>query len=369
MRLSLTQENLSKALGSVGRIVATRATLPLLSNILLATDGKRLRLSATNLEIGINYWIGSRVIEEGSLTVPARLLADFVSNLPAGNIDLAGNEATLTIKTPHYESKINGMPADEFPVIPQINSEPVLVIQASLFKEILGQVVVAASLDEARPVLAGIYLYYEDDYLYVAATDSYRLAEKKVQLSEDATPFSAIIPVRTMQELMRLLGDATADLEIYLDDAQVMFKLGDIELVSRLIEGKFPPYKQIIPDKALTSFDAETADFIRIVKVAGLFAREGSGSVRLEIREENDVSVVTGESEVGANRNNMECDVSGEDNEVSLNVRYLQDALSVIKTKKVRFLMNDKLSACVLLPIVDDDEESDYLHIVMPLRT
>src|ERR1700722_9171519 len=154
MRLSLTQENLARALTSVGRVVSTRSSLPVLSNVLLATDGNRLRLSATNLEIGINYWIGSKVEEQGSLTVPSRLFAELVSSLPHGNIDLGGTDAVLTVKTAHYESKINGISAEEFPMIPTITSEPVVTLDAEVFREALAQVVVAASADEARPVLA-----------------------------------------------------------------------------------------------------------------------------------------------------------------------------------------------------------------------
>src|SRR5471030_2087194 len=172
LRLSLTQENLSRALASVGRVVSTRASLPVLSNVLLATDGNRLRLSATNLEIGINYWIGSKVEAQGSLTVPARLFAEFVSSLPHGNIELSGLDSVLTVKSPHYESKINGISAEEFPLIPTISSDPSLTLDAGIFRDALAQVVIAASADEARPVLAGVYLYVEENSLYVVATDS-----------------------------------------------------------------------------------------------------------------------------------------------------------------------------------------------------
>lgn len=363
MKLSLTQENLAKALSSVGRVVSSRATLPILSNVLLITDGSRLKLSATNLEVGINYWIGSSVDVEGAVTVPARLLADFVSSLPSGIINLESNGTSLAIKSPNYESKFNGIAADDFPTIPEIESKPVLVIGSAVFKEALSQVAIAASLDEARPVLAGILLCAEDDVLSVAATDSYRLAEKRISLS-GVDDFKVIIPVRTIQELLRLLGDG-GDVEVYLDESQVMFRVGDVELVSRIVEGQFPPYRQIIPKEAKTSFDVGTAEFSRLVKVAGLFARESSGSIRLEIREDGEVSLMSSDSEIGVNKSSASCDVSGVDGEVSLNARYLQDALSVIKSKEVRFSMTDKLGACMLTPVDDDS----YLHIIMPLRT
>jgi DNA polymerase III subunit beta len=369
VRLSLTQENLARALGSVGRVVSSRTSLPVLSNVLLVTDGNRLRLSATNLEIGINYWIGSKVEEQGSLTVPARLFAEFVSSLPHGNIELSATEAVLTVKSPHYESKINGIVADEFPLIPTLTSEPALTLDAGVLREALAQVVVAASADEARPVLAGVYLYTEDKTLYIVATDSYRLAEKKLELeAAPPTPIAAIVPAKTMTELVRLLGESEGEAEVYLDEGQVMFKVGDVELVSRLIEGSFPNYRQIIPNKMTSSFDIETAEFARITKVASLFARESAGSIKLEIRAEGEVKIVTSDSEVGGNTSSAECDVSGDDGEISLNARYLTDALSVMKTPDVRFAISGKLSACVLSP-VGDNTKDDYLHIVMPLRT
>lgn len=369
MRLSLTQENLSRALASAGRVVSTRTSLPVLSNVLLATDGNRLRLSATNLEIGINYWVGSKVESEGSLTVPARLFAEFVSSLPHGNIELSAIDNVLTVKSPHYESKINGITAEEFPLIPTVTSDPVLKLNAGILREALVQVVIAASADEARPVLAGVYLYTEDNNLFLVATDSYRLAEKRLELEGEAPKtFSVIVPARTMQELVRLLGESSGDVELYLDENQVMFRISDIELVSRLIEGQFPNYRQIIPASAETSFDIETTEFSRITKVASLFARESAGSVKLEIKAEGEVSIVSNDSEVGGNTSSAECDVAGGDGEISLNARYLTDALSVMKSPVVTFAISGKLNPCVLSP-AGEDATDDYIHIVMPLRT
>ncbi|HSX02853.1 MAG TPA: DNA polymerase III subunit beta [Candidatus Saccharimonadia bacterium] len=369
MRLSLTQENLSRALASVGRVVSGRSSLPVLSNVLLTTDGNRLRLSATNLEIGINYWIGSKIDEQGSLTVPARLFAEFVSSLPHGNIDLEADEANLTVRSPHYESKINGITAEEFPIIPQVTSDPALKVDGTLFREALAQVVIAASADEARPVLAGVYLYTEEGVLYMVATDSYRLAEKRLELGEGQTgELSVIVPVRTMQELVRLLAEAEGELELYLDENQIMFRVDEVELISRLIEGQFPNYRPLIPKQAATSFDIETAEFARITKVAGLFARESAGSVKLEIKAEGEVSIVSSDSEVGGNKSTAECEVSGDDGEIALNARYLQDALSVMKAPKVTFAISGKLNPCVLSP-AGEGTADDYIHIVMPLRT
>lgn len=370
MRLSLTQENLSRALSAVGRVVSNRSSLPVLSNVLLTADNNRLSLSATNLEIGINYWIGCKVDNGGALTVPARLFSEFVSSLPSGTIQLDGDDTNLTIKSPQYESKINGISAEEFPAIPKLDSDPVLIMPASELREALVQVIPAASLDEARPVLAGVYFYIDEEELVVVASDSYRLAEKRLVLAEaPSREIKVIVPARTIQELIRLLGDTQGNVEIYLDHNQIMFRLDDLELVSRLIEGAFPNYQQIIPESVETSFDIDTAEFSRITKVASLFARENAGSVRIEVRAEGEVRVVSSDSEVGGNTSKADCDVQGEDGEVSLNSRYLSDALAVMHTSRVTFALSGKLSACVLRPAGVSEAEDTYLHIVMPLRT
>jgi DNA polymerase III subunit beta len=340
-----------------------------LSNVLVATDGNRLRLAATNLEIGINYWIGSKVDQQGSITVPARLFAEYVSSLPRGNVELNASENSLVVKSPHYESKINGIAADEFPLIPSVSSDPVVTLDAAILKDALTQVAIAASADEARPVLAGVYLYTDEKTLVMVATDSYRLAEKRLELAGDAPKaFSVLVPVRTIQELIRLLGDAQGEAEVHIDENQVMFRIADVELVSRVIEGQFPNYRQIIPASATTSFEIETAEFARITKVASLFARESAGSVRLEIKAEGEVSIVASDSEVGGNTSSAECEVNGDDGEISLNARYLTDALGVMKAERVNFATSGKLNACVISP-AGEDVVDDYLHIVMPLRT
>lgn len=369
MKLSLTQENLAKALNVVGRIVSTRSSLPVLSNVLLSTDANRLKLSATNLEIGINYWVGSKVDEEGSLTVPARLFAEYVSSLPAGKIELSSEDMILSVTSPHYSSNINGISAEEFPLIPEIKSNPVLSLPAVTFRDALQQVVPAASLDEARPVLAGVYMFIDGGSLMLVATDSYRLAEKSLKLSKKAssTKLDVIVPARTMQELGRILNDTESEVNIYVNENQVMFEVDSIELTSRLIEGQYPNYKQIIPSSAETEFEIDLDEFVRVTKVASLFARESAGSVRLEIKEEGKISIVAAASQVGENNSSAEAEVRGEDNEVSLNSRYLLDALGAVKAQKVNFAVSGKLNPCVLRPAEGKDD--DYIHIIMPLRT
>lgn len=366
MKLSVTQENLAKALGAVGRMVSARSSLPVLSNVLIATDGGRLKLSATNLEVGINYWIGAKVGEEGSVTVPARLFSEFISSLAGGNIELSTNDQNLLLVAPHVQSTINGISAEEFPLIPRITTEPTLVLPVEDIKEALAQVVVAASTDEARPVLTGVYIYNEGTKLNFVSTDSYRLAERQLTLKKKlAADIKVIIPARTIQELVRLL-DGEDSVALYVSENQVMFEVGSINLTSRLIDGQFPDYRQIIPKTAETTVEIETTEIARITKLASLFARENAGSVRLDVKAEGRIEVVANPSQVGESTSSADCQVEGDDGEISLNARYITDALGVIGTPKLTLALSGKLNPCVLKPLGD---HPDYLHIIMPLRT
>ena len=365
MNVSLTQENLAKALQTVGRIVGNRSTLPVLANVLIKTESNRLKLSTTNLEMGITYWVGAKVDDEGSLTVPARLLGEYTSSLPSGNVNLHQEAMSLRIKAERYSSSINGIDAEEFPTIPTIDKEPALSIPASEFKQAMSQVVLVASSDDARPVLNGVYMYIDDGSLVMAATDSYRLAEKKLAVKTDQE-LKVIVPARTIQELLRMIGDTDANIDIILDEDQICFRFGDVELVSRLIDGQFPNYQQLIPKDIQTSFTIDTSEFGSIAKVASLFSKENAGSVTLSVDSANELmSLRSIASQVGENTSQAKVVVDGDDAEVSLNGRYISDALGVIKTQQVQFSITGKVNPCLLKPI----DSEDYLHIIMPLRS
>ena len=369
VKLSVTQENLAKALNVVGRAVNNRSSLPVLNNILIGADTNTLKLAATNLEIGIIYRLGCKTEQSGSLTIPARLFSEFITSLPGGNLDLSAEDLTLTVSTPHYQSQINGISAEEFPLIPEVSGEPILTMSGTVFRDALQQVVIAASLDETRPVLAGVYLYIDNKELVVVATDSYRLAEKRLKLPKaSATELNVIVPARTMAELVRVLSDSEAELSIYLGESQIMFEIDGVELTSRLIDGQFPNYRQIIPEKIETAFEIGVEEFTRLTKVASLFARENAGGIRLEIKEEGQINLVSSASQVGENTSTAECQVTGPEAEIALNSRYLTDALGVIKSQTVEFGMSGKLNACLMRP-TGEGASDDYLHLIMPLRT
>ncbi len=371
MKISLTQENLNRAIGLVSKVVATRGSLPVLSNILISTEGKRLKLAATNLEMGITYWVGCTVEAEGSITVPARLFADFVTSLPnSSTLELTANGAVLGITTEHHKTHINGIDADEFPPIPGKEGKATLTLPSSQLREALSEVIVATSVDEARPVLAGVYMYSTDaNQVTVVATDSYRLAERKITVADGSLDgeLAIIVPTKTIQELVRILGDTEADVSIYASENQVVFEADGAEITSRLVEGQFPNYQQIIPSESETVVEIDTKELARVTKVASLFARQNAGGIKIDINRGGHLEIRSTSSEVGDNESSADCKVVGEDAEVSLNARYLTEALSIIKTKKVSFGVGSKVSPCVVRPLGKDADE--YTYIIMPLRS
>jgi len=363
VKLQVTQENLSKALSTVARVANTRNTLPILGNVLLKTVDNRLSVAATNLDIAITHYIGSKVSIEGAITVPARLMQDFVSSLPSGVIDLELEENKLHIVTDQYKSTINGVSAEDFPVMPAIANGTNWQIPASVFKKGLQQVVLAASSDEARPVLTGVYLHSYEGQLYMVATDSYRLAERSLQ--KDKADISMLVPGSAMQDMLRILGDGEETVSITHDEQQVLFRVGEVELVSRLIEGSYPDYRKLIPAKFEVSATLSKADFTNITKVSSLFARESAGSVTIKVDEANkQVSIRSVASQLGENTASASAEVKGS-GEVTLNSRFLLDALHVFDGDSVGFNFNGKLDPCLLT----DPSDKGYKHIIMPLRS
>lgn len=363
MKLQVTQENLNKALSSVARVASSRGTLPILSNVLVKTVGNRLSIAATNLDIAITHYIGSKVGEEGAITVPARLMQDFVGSLPVGVIELRLEDNKLHISTEQYKSVINGIAADDYPIMPAISDGKSWKIDAKLLKIGLGQVVIAASNDEARPVLTGVYIHSHDGQLYLVATDSYRLAEKALMKTQE--DISLLIPASAIQDLLRILGEDEGEVVVTHDDQQVLFKVGDIELVTRLIEGTYPDYRKLIPSKFATSATLKRADLTNITKVSSLFARESAGSVTINLdKEPGQVSIRSVASQLGENTASADAEVTG-DGTITLNSRYILDALHAVSGNDVVFSFNGKLEPWVLV----DPKASDYLHVIMPLKS
>ncbi len=363
MKLQVTQENLNKALGSVSRVATGRGTLPILSNVLLKTIGNRLSIAATNLDIGITHFIGAKVEKEGAITIPARLMQDFISSLPSEVIKLELEDNKLHISTEKYQSTINGVSAEEYPVMPAISEGKSLQIDAKQLKTGLQQVVPAASNDESRPVLTGVFIHTYGGKLYLVSTDSYRLAEKILVSSKKE--LNMLVPAGALQDLLRILGDAEGDVELVYDDQQTLFRVNDVELVTRQIEGNYPDYRKLIPTKFEFSATLNRAEFTNITKVSSLFARESAGSVTIHLEKKaKQVSIRSVASQLGENVANAAAEVSA-DGVITLNSRYILDALQSLNGEKVTFSFNGKLEPCVLR----DPDAGDYLHVIMPLKS
>ncbi len=363
MKLQVTQENLNHALSSVARVANSRGTLPILANVLIKTSNNRLSLSATNLDIAITHYIGAKVSQEGSITVPARLMQDFVGSLPGGVIELDLQETKLHVTTDQYQSVVNGIMADDFPVMPAITTGKKWSLSGTLFKKALQQVVFAASGDETRPVLTGVLLQTINGNLVMAATDSYRLAEK--QLGKNKEDVRLLVPASAMQDLLRVLTDNDDPIKITHDDQQVLFQVGDIELVTRLLDGKYPDYHKLIPKSFSAKATLKRADLINVTKVSSLFARESAGSVTIEVDETaKQLSIRSVASQLGENTATATAKVKGSGN-ITLNSRYLLDALGAISGEDVVFGFNGKLEPT----LIHDPGNDDYRHIIMPLKS
>jgi DNA polymerase-3 subunit beta len=363
MKLQVTQENLAKALNTVARVANTRGTLPILSNVLLKTSNNRLSIAATNLDIAITHFIGSKIDQEGAITVPARLMQDFISNLPDGILKMNLDSNKLHISTDQYKSTINGIAAEDFPVVPEISGGLSVNIPAADFKRALSKVVLAASADDARPVLTGVYFHSSGGEIIVAATDSYRLAQN--HLGKHKSEIEFLVPATAANDLLRIISDTDKEVVVTHDDQQVQFQVGEVTLVARLIEGNYPDYRKLIPTKFTTTAKLTKADFINIAKVSSLFARESAGSITIKIDEEDKkVSINAVASQLGENTATAHAEIKGS-GEVTLNSRYLIDALNAFSSNEVEFCFNGKLEPCILRAV----EEPTYLHLIMPLRS
>ena len=374
MKLTCLQENLSRGLGVVGRAVATRTTLPITGNVLLATDQSRLRLAATNLEMATSCWIGAKVEEEGEITVPARLLIEFVNSLPSDKIDvsLSPRTKTLELKCARFEARISGVDAKDFPPVPKVEPGITTRVEIEALQRGITQVVFAAATEESRPVLTGIDADFEGDLLTLAAADGFRLAVHKLPLALSVSQKAkVIIPARTLAELNRLMADQKEAVEITVDPnkSQALFRLKNIELVSQLVQGTFPNYAQLIPQSYSTRAVVDVAAFLRATKTAAIFARDGSGIVRLVVAPGSGeltpgkITVSARSEEVGDDVGEIDAVVEGEEAKIAFNGRYLTDVLGVLSEAQVALEITNPSSPGVIRPVGVDN----YVHVVMPM--
>ena len=373
MRVSCLQENLSPGLSIVGRAVATRTTLPITQNVLISTDRSRLKLAATNLEIAISTWIGAQIEEEGSITVPARILTELVSSFPPERIDIeASNQpASLHLQCARFEASINGTNAEDFPPIPTVESGVAGKFEAQVLREAITRVAFAAATEDSRPVLTGIKVEITGDSFTFAGADGFRLAVYKGKLAEPLSDDVAfIVPARALQEVNRLIGgnDEQVEFTVTPSKSQALFRLDNVEIVTQLVQGTFPNYSQLIPQSYDTRVVMDSKEFSRATRTASIFARDGSGIIRVQVAPESEsspgkVSVMSRAEEVGENQGEIDAKVEGNDAKIAFNSKYLADVLDVLDEGEVALETTTPSSPGVIRPVGDDK----YVHVVMPM--
>ncbi|HEX5941021.1 MAG TPA: DNA polymerase III subunit beta [Anaerolineales bacterium] len=375
MKVTVLQENLARGLSTVSKAVSPRSTLPVLANILIASDEGRLRLSATNLEMGITCWIPARIDEEGSTTVPARTFSDLVSTLPGDQVllKLDPSTQTLNVRGGTSTNDIKCIDAQEFPPLPVPDFEGAVQINVGDFREMIHQVAFAASSDEARPVLMGVLVQVDKDKLTMAAADGFRLSVRKAVLSTPSpAPVSAIVPAQALKELARVATDSEEPIYMVMPKGrgQVVFRVKDVEVVSQLIDGTFPDFQQIIPRSYKSRTLVSTSSLLKACKQAEIFAREGSNVARLNIKsaqsemQPSEVEISATSEETGKNETIVEATVDGSGLLIAFNVKFLREALEVIRTPNVALETSAPNAPGVVKPVGDDQ----FLHVIMPMH-
>ncbi len=375
MKLNVNQQKLAHCVNMVSRAVSPRSTLPVLSNILVKTDDGRLRLSATNLELGITCWIAASVESEGAITVPARTFTDLISNLPSDKVSLTLDHSTqtLNVRCGTSETNIKGIDAEEFPPIPEPNLEDGVMLNVTTFKDMVQQVAFAASTDEARPVLTGVLLKLDAEHITMAATDGFRISIREDEISNPvSSPIEAIIPARALVELARIIGsgDGSMTMTFPPDRGQVIFHMDDLELASQLIEGSFPDYRAILPPKFKTHTLLSTSGLLKACKQAEIIAREGTNVARLNIIPDSDeaspgtLEISAQSEQTGNSEVLVDASVDGIPLLVAFNVRFLREVLEVIKSDNVWLETNAANTPGLLHPQGDDH----FKHIIMPMH-
>jgi DNA polymerase-3 subunit beta len=377
MKFSILKENLNTALFIAGHITGRNINLPILNNIMIEARDGNIKLISTNLEIGIIHNIRGKIEKEGSFTVDSKVITDYVGLLPNNRkIDIENRDNNLLIECENFKTKINGQSADEYPPIPVIDKNNYYSIKIEEFKRALTQVIFAVSNSETRIELSGVFFSFSSEKLTLAATDSYRLAEKKINLKSNLknSQQNIIVPAKTLQELVRILSGLKENSDVnnnddevkfYISDNQILFTIKSTELISRLIEGQYPDYKQIIPSSSKTSALVNRADLIRAVKVSSLFSKVSINDVNLDFPKGKNLAVVSSTSDqTGESIVSLETETNGEDNGVVVNYRYLLDGLNNIEGENIRIEIVDNNTPCLLR----SEKDKDYFYIIMPIK-
>lgn len=366
MKCTCSQKDLLGALNVSIKAINATNTLPVLNNFLIKAEGKNVVVSSTNLEIAITVSFEANVSNEGSLTVPAKLLTSYVNFLKDGEVELKDEEGlNLALKAPGSKTVIKGLGADEFPAIPQVEKEASFSVKAEALTEAINQVVFAASLNKTRPILTGVYFELNTEQLKIVATDSYRLSEKTIKLKQPAEQkFKCIVPARTILELGKIISGSNDKVEVIISSNQILFKFNKIELISRLIEGQYPDYQQIIPQDPGTKAVVNLNDLVLAIKRINLFAKENSNNIKLAFEKDGKLKLTTQATQYGSEEDELAIQLEGKDNQVALNSEYMLDVFSNLHPEDILLEADSDLTP-VKIKIPGQD---DYLHIIMPLK-
>ena len=366
MEINVDQNKLTKALSVVSKVAtSSKTTLPILSNVLIKAKKNKVTLTTTNLDMAVVDFLPTSSSKDGEITVPARLLADFVANLPKGEVKISVNGTKITVSSGKYKSMMNGASTEDFPELPELNEKKAVIFKMPVedFKNGMSAVKIAASNDTTRPELTGVFFNTNEGALYAAASDGYRLAEKKL-ISNVKSEVKAIVPASTITEVLSSISEDVEEVEILFDESQVCFRMGEIEITSNYIDGSFPPYRRMIPENNEIEFTLDKNEILRVTKLAALFAKEVGGSIILETSAEKGALLVSSvANEFGENVSEIEVEVD-KNAKVVINSRYLLDVLNVLESDEVKFGFSGSLQ-----PIkIENADNQDYTHIVMPLK-
>ena len=363
MRAVCKKKNLNIGLATASRIINGSNSLPVLNNILLRTDGGRIKISSTNLELAINTWVGGKIEEEGDITIPAKLINDYVNSISTEDLTLSSKDQTLFLEADQSKSHIKGLSSEEFPLLPQITDEVFCKTSGEELKEAIQAVVFAASFSETQPEISGVLFDFNSETLTMAATDRYRLAEAKITLEKAAVePKKVIIPARSVIELGKIVS--AGEVDIFFGEGQIMFRSADVELITRVIEGQYPDYQQIIPKGFTSEAEVDRVKFIAALRVVSLFSQENN-NLEVELNPQGKKLVVRSQaSQAGDSEVVVEGSVMGEKTIMTFNHRYLLECLNNLSSEKVILKTIDSNSPAAIVP----KERDDYLYIVMPIK-
>ncbi len=374
MKFISLQENLKTGLQIVSHVVSKNINLPILNNILFKANKGNIELIATNLEIGITHQVRGKIEVEGEFTVDSKIITDYINLLPSAKIEIEKNDNEINVECENYKTKIKTQEGSDFPLLPIVSKDNPFILNLNDFRNALSQVIFSVANNETRLELSGVLFIFNENEIILAGTDSYRLTEKKLNLkNKNENNFKIIVPARALQELLRILSglkekedlDTSGDILICLSENQILFSFSNTELVSRLIMGNFPDYKQIIPTNFKTQIKIDKSSFLRAIKASAIFSKTGINDISLEFKkEENKVFLSSTSSQAGESSIDLKTEITGEDNFMVVNYRYLLDGLNNIDSNNIIMELVNGNTPCVLKPENDDS----YQYIVMPIR-